>query len=501
MPQYFRPFKHNKPNLMNNTRKNNQSKFIESAGFGLGLRQKHVKQIIKNTPKEINWFEIISENYLNSESEKRLEIEKIRQDYPFVMHGVSMSIGSTDEIDINYLQQLKELANWLSPEIISDHICWTGINNFNSHDLLPVPYTEESLKNMINKIQQVQDFLGRKIALENPSTYLEFDGSTIPEWEYIKYVAEEADCDLLLDINNVYVNCFNHKYNSKQYINHLPEERIVQIHLAGHKNCGTHIIDTHSDHINDDVLDLYQYTINKIGARNSMIEWDADIPEFEILIDELNKVRKISNLATNTNDNQISTPKSTTLSDKGTTNKEDSLNLLYTKFQSSLLKPRENEYPTEEWIKEKQEISEQEQLNIYSFAYRQRLFDLIKDEFKASQIYFGEDNFSMLVRSYIEYNPSQFRNIDDYITAFPNFTQKYIDEIGYELVILECEIFKLQESIIGTSTTQEFNNQVNDLYKACHEGTLDEVKLENIQNHPIKILLEKESDGVYRSII
>jgi len=301
----------------------------KNLGFGLGLRQKHAYEIIKERPKDIEWFEIISENYFNRDTERFKCLEKIRQDYPFNMHGVSLNIGTTDKIDYAYLDKIKDLAKWLQPNIISDHICWTGINHKNSHDLLPIPYTEKSLKHMVERVKLAQDYLGRQIALENPSTYLEFEASQIPEWEFVKELSNQADCLLLFDVNNVYVNCFNHGYDPKSYIDEIPAERIAQIHLAGHKNYGTHIIDTHDNYVNDEVFQLYSYTINKFGQKSTMIEWDANIPELVVMRAELAKVRAASKQTYDLKEVQVNNITNT---------KEiDSFENLYNKFQTDLL--------------------------------------------------------------------------------------------------------------------------------------------------------------------
>src|SRR5271170_3151945 len=216
-------------------------------GFGLGLRSPHYDLIVEQRPKTVDWFEIISENFLESHKGYWDFLADLRRDYPIVMHGVGMSIGSTDPLNRDYLEKLKTLADFLQPPWLSDHLCWTGVHGKNTHDLLPVPYTEESLRHIVGRIRQVQDILERRILLENPSTYVEFADSKMPEWEFLARMAEEADCGLLLDINNVYVSAFNHGYDAKTYIDAIPQERIVQIHLAGHENFGTHIVDTH-DH-------------------------------------------------------------------------------------------------------------------------------------------------------------------------------------------------------------------------------------------------------------
>jgi len=263
-------------------------------GFGLGLRAPHYDEIIKNPPRDVEWFEIISENFIEAHEGYLEFLSDLRKTYPIIMHGVSLSIGSTDEVNTEYLRKLKKLADFLDPPWISDHLCWTGINNKNTHDLLPLPYTEEALKHTTERVKQVQDILGRNILLENPSTYVEFSTSRIPENEFLATLVENANCGLLLDVNNIYVNAFNHGYDTRKYIDSIPANRIVQIHLAGHKNLGTHIIDTHDNHVIDKVWKLYEYTLRSKGIISTMIEWDENIPELSVLIAELKKAKNIA---------------------------------------------------------------------------------------------------------------------------------------------------------------------------------------------------------------
>ncbi|NBX02660.1 MAG: DUF692 domain-containing protein [Alphaproteobacteria bacterium] len=262
-------------------------------GFGLGLRAPHYEHVLEQRPKNVDWFEIISENYFEAHSGYWDFLADLRRDYPIVMHGVSMSLGSTDPLNMDYLTKLKKLADFLDVPWLSDHLCWTGVHSQNTHDLLPLPYTEESLRHIVSRIKQVQDFLGRRIILENPSSYVEFHASSIPEWEFLARLAEDADCSLLLDVNNVYVSAFNHGYDAQAYIDAMPTQRIAQIHLAGHHHFGTHIIDTHDAHVLDEVWKLYEYTMAKKGFKSTMIEWDDQIPEFDVLVAELDKARAI----------------------------------------------------------------------------------------------------------------------------------------------------------------------------------------------------------------
>jgi uncharacterized protein len=267
-------------------------------GFGLGLRADHYDTVLTamhaGQPPLVDWLEIISENFMEAHKGYWEFLSDIRQHYPIVMHGVSMSIGSTDALDMGYLKKLKALADFLQPPWLSDHLCWTGVQGRNTHDLLPVPYTEASLAHIVSRVKQVQDVLQRPLVLENPSSYLEFDESTIPEWEFMVRIAEQADCALLLDVNNVYVSAFNHGYDPKAYIDAIPADRIAQIHLAGHLNLKTHIIDTHDHHVIPEVWELYAYTLRSKGMIPTMVEWDDHIPPFDVLQAEVGKARQLA---------------------------------------------------------------------------------------------------------------------------------------------------------------------------------------------------------------
>ena len=226
-------------------------------GLGVGLRTTHFPYILKNSPP-VDWFEIITENFMDSGGRPRYVLEQIAERYPVVMHGVSMSIGSTDPLNIEYLTKLKKLADAVKPRWVSDHLCWTGVAGLNAHDLLPIPLNEESLAHVTARVRTVQDFLGRPLVLENPSTYVTFADSTMPEWEFLTRLAEDADCGLLLDVNNVFVSSANHDFDPEEYIRNVPHRRVVQFHLAGHTDCGTHRIDTHDGEVIDPVWELYR---------------------------------------------------------------------------------------------------------------------------------------------------------------------------------------------------------------------------------------------------
>ena len=262
-------------------------------GFGLGLRTDHYETIIREKPP-IEWFEIITENYLVPGGKPLYFLDKIREDYPMVMHGVSMSIGSSDDLDWDYLKQVKNLAQRVQPRWISDHLCWTGVLNKNAHDLLPLPYTEEAIDHVSKRIQQVQEFLGRQILIENVSSYISYQDSVMTEWEFINAILQRADCLMLLDVNNIYVSGFNHEFNPLDYITAIPSERIYQIHLAGHSDMGDYIIDTHDHAIIDEVWTLYAKTLQHHGMISTMIERDDNIPPLSELVTELQRAKKIA---------------------------------------------------------------------------------------------------------------------------------------------------------------------------------------------------------------
>lgn len=261
-------------------------------GYGLGLRTDHYEEILNGDPP-IDWFEILSENYMVEGGRQLYHLDQINERYPLVMHGVSMSIGSSDPLNMEYLRDLKKLAERVEPAWISDHLCWTSHGGHNTHDLVPLPYNEETLNHLSARIKQVQDFLGRQILLENVSSYLTYNGSDMQEWEFLKAVVEEADCLLLLDVNNIYVSGYNHEFDPKTFIDHIPAERVYQIHLAGHENNGDYIIDTHDHPVIEEVWELYKYTLSKIGKVTTMIERDDHIPPLGDLIEEVNMARKI----------------------------------------------------------------------------------------------------------------------------------------------------------------------------------------------------------------
>lgn len=264
-------------------------------GFGLGLRPVHYSDILDAGERpRVDWFEAITENYLVPGGRPVANLDRVRHDWPVVLHGVSLSIGGTDPLDASYLQQVRALARRIEPAWISDHLCWTGIDGASLHDLLPLPYREDVVDHVVDRILSVQDLLGRRLVLENVSSYAAFRESDLTEWAFVSLIAQRADCELLLDVNNVHVSACNHGFDARAYIDALPAHRIRQIHLAGHSSDGRRLIDTHDAPVAEPVWQLYRHAIERIGAIPTMIERDDHIPALAELVAELDVARRFA---------------------------------------------------------------------------------------------------------------------------------------------------------------------------------------------------------------
>jgi uncharacterized protein (UPF0276 family) len=266
---------------------------MPSLGFGLGLRTEHYEAVLRDRPR-VDWLEVLSENYLVPGGKPLYYLDRMRERYPLAMHGVSLSIGSMAPLDLRYLTELKRLAARIEPCWISDHLCWTGVDGVNLHDLMPLPYTEEALRHVAARVSQVQDFLGRRIVLENVSSYVSYRTSEMTEWQFLAQLAHEADCELLLDVNNVYVSSVNHDFDPREYLAAIPRERVRQFHLAGHQSHGTYLIDTHDAPVPAPVWELYQDAVARFPEVATMIERDANIPPLAELVAELDEARRLA---------------------------------------------------------------------------------------------------------------------------------------------------------------------------------------------------------------
>jgi hypothetical protein len=260
------------------------------------LRRPHYAEVIAERPA-IDWFELITENFMVAGGPPLEVLEQVRANYPIVLHGVSMSLGSADPLNREHLRGVAELAGRCEPAWISDHLCWTGIGGRNLHDLLPLPYTEETVVHVAGKIRQAQEMLGRHILIENVSSYFSYTHSSMTEWEFVGAVAEAADCGILLDINNIFVSAFNHRFDAQNYIDGIPIDRVGQFHLAGHSDHGSYLLDTHDHPIRPEVWTLYDYAVRRFGAGSTLIERDDNIPPFAELQAEAMEAHRRSSSA------------------------------------------------------------------------------------------------------------------------------------------------------------------------------------------------------------
>ena len=263
-----------------------------SLGHGVGLRREHFERVL-SAPTRIDWFEVISENFMADGGRPVDVLERVRARYPIVLHGVSLSIGSADPLNLPYLDRLAALARRTEPAWVSDHLCWAGFGGHYAHDLLPLPYTEEALAHVVARVSQVQEHLGRPIALENVSSYVTFRQSSMPEWEFLAEIARRSGCGILLDVNNIYVSSRNHGFDPRAYVEGIPKESVWQFHLAGHSDKGKYLLDTHDHPVPDPVWDLYAQAVRRFGAVSALVEWDDLIPDFERLEQESLRAREI----------------------------------------------------------------------------------------------------------------------------------------------------------------------------------------------------------------
>lgn len=423
-----------------------RSDLFPDLGFGLGLRALHYPDIFA-APAPVDWFEIISENFMDTQGRARRHLARIREHYPVVMHGVSLSIGSTDGLDLHYLRQLKQLAQDIEPAWISDHLCWTGVAHQNLHDLLPLPYTEEALAHVVSRVQQVQEFLGRPIALENPSTYLSFASSHIPEAEFLAELTRRSGCHLLLDVNNVYVSAFNHRLDVQAYLAALPMDRVVQIHLSGHSHCGTHLIDTHDSPVVDAVWALYAEVLRRAGrVPNTMIEWDDHIPSWPDLLAELDQARAVAAGQRPTADiRALIEPAPTTLTPAAAA-PPPALAREQARLQEAILHPAPaSDAP---WIRAQPHVAPSVQLGVYVHAYAARLYDVTAEDYPVLGHYLGEARFADLLHAYVRQTPSRHFNIGRYTAGFAAYlaTQGLDDPLALELATLEAALARLQDA-------------------------------------------------------
>jgi len=417
-------------------------------GFGVGLRRPHYSHILETRPR-MDWFEAITENFMVEGGRPLQVLEGVRANYPIVFHGVSMSIGSTDRLNRKYLRELKLLTKRFDPAWVSDHLCWTSVGHHNTHDLLPLPYTEEVVRRVAGRVREVQETLERRILLENVSSYMSFAESTLSEWEFLSAVSDEADCGILLDINNVFVSAFNHGFSAEQYIDSVPTERVVQFHMAGHADHGSYLLDSHDHPVREEVWMLYERAAKRFGPISTLVEWDDNIPEFEVLAGTADTARMRASSALGLSGESEMTPDgegsyhvcgSGTRAEDGIMsgrlaqgvrsslvndgygfkahlflqtlavphNLKNIQGLLYRLMTASqgVASRLRIEFPhsskeIDSIVRGDSRLGAVERLEIYATAYFYRLLDCLKEDFPATLAVLGAENFQRLVADYL----------------------------------------------------------------------------------------------------
>ena len=391
-------------------------------GFGLGLRTTHYPDFQRQR-QPLDWLEAVTDNFLVEGGRPLQMLDFIRRDYPVVMHGVAMSLGSADGLNLAYVQQVKQLAQRIEPLWVSDHLCWSGLGNTVLHDLNPLPYTDEAARRLIDQITQAQDVLQRRLVVENVSSYVSFTHSRATEWEFLSHVAQEADCLLLVDVNNIYVSAFNHGFDPLDYLNALPAHRVQQIHLAGHSRNPTHIIDTHDHPVCPEVWDLYAAACRRFGAVATMIERDDHIPPLPELLAELDQARAIAQANVGTAANVIASDMRRSHGPIVSALGPELLALQQDWVASVLQDTLPEEAPTLLSLAQSGSDTAHARLGIYHRAYRLRLCEVLRDSFAKTSAYMGE-LFDQHASEFAEAQPPALRNLGRYGASLPAFLQQ-----------------------------------------------------------------------------
>lgn len=424
------------------------------AGFGLGLRTTHYADFLSNK-QPLDWLEIITDNYLVEGGKPLVMLDTIRRDYPVAMHGVAMSLGAADGVDMAYLRQVKQLADRVEPLWISDHLCWIGQGSAQLHDLYPLPYTDEAARHVVTQIRRAQDVLQRKLVLENVSSYIDFQASCASEWDFLSYIAQEADCLLLVDVNNIFVSSVNHGFDPLLYLRGLPAHRVQQIHLAGHSDMGDHVIDTHDHPVAPAVWDLYAQACCLFGPVAAMIERDDNIPALSVLLDELSQARQIASAhwaqaphldyASHVS-HAAEAPKSQK-APQIAGHAEPGLQRIQTLVAQAILAPRAaldapastsiaSEPTLENTLKDTPEdavlallrvqpgVQARQRWGIYHHAYRARLAEVLADSFVKTHRFMGSDAFDVHARDYAVAHPPLVRSLNRYGQDFAAYLKQ-----------------------------------------------------------------------------
>jgi uncharacterized protein (UPF0276 family) len=477
-------------------------------GFGLGLRTTHYPDFQRQR-QPLDWLEVVTDNFLVEGGRPLQMLDFIRRDYPVVMHGVAMSLGSADGLNLAYVQQVKQLAKRIEPLWVSDHLCWSGLGNTVLHDLNPLPYTDEAARRLIAHIIQAQDLLQRRLVVENVSSYVSFAHSGATEWEFLSHVAQEADCLLLVDVNNIYVSAFNHGFDPLDYLNALPVHRVQQIHLAGHSRNPTHIIDTHDHPVCSEVWDLYAAACRRFGAVATMIERDDHIPPLPELLAELDQARTIAQANVviaseakqsifshceererRSNQPEDGSPRHFVPRDDNT--EAPALFELQKDWVANVLQDTlPEEAPTLLSLAESGSDTAHERMGIYHRAYRLRLCEVLRDSFAKTSAYMGE-LFDQHASEFAVAQPPALRNLGRYGASLPAFLQQtYPDnpELA-ELAQLDWDLrsrFDGTDVLAATLDALQPNDEGNIPCLTMSSPLHPSVVLRNSQSNAIKL--------------
>ncbi len=403
-----------------------------SPGFGLGLRTQHYPDFLA-TKQVLDWLEIITDNFLVEGGKPLVMLDAIRRDYPMAMHGVAMSIGAAGGVDMDYLRKVKALADRIEPLWVSDHLCWIGPGPEQLHDLYPMPYTDEAARHVVEQIQRAQDVLQRQLVLENVSSYIDFQHNASSEWQFLAHIAQQADCLLLVDVNNIYVSGVNHGFDPLEYLNALPAQRVQQIHLAGHSDCGSYIIDTHDHPVVPAVWDLYAEACKRFGPVATMIERDDHIPPLQTLIEELQLARNIAQAAwTDRVDTEVvltvadAQAEEPAVTPSQPVKNTPALQQVQRVIADYILDtPPANGVapglPVASLVREQAGVDSAQRLGIYHNAYRVRLADVLADSFSKTCLYMGSEAFEQDATTFAVGHPPQTRSLSRYGENFPSY--------------------------------------------------------------------------------
>lgn len=396
--------------------------FVEPQGCGVGLRTRHYEEILRDWPA-MDWFEAISENYMDSGGRPVKTLEAVRNRYPVALHGVSLSIGSIDPLNPIYLERLKKLAQRIDPFVVSDHLCWTGVEGSQLHDLLPLPFTEEALSHIVSRVQQVQETLGRSILLENVSSYVTYKHSVIPEWEFLAEAARRSGCGILLDLNNVYVNANNHGFDPYDFLRGVPASRVGQFHLAGHTDMGGYLFDTHSGEVIDPVWKLYQKALELYGPVSTLIEWDEAIPEFSRLSAEAAKARAYYLTASNPAQKETlrSDSKARSLSGISAPTLGDIQKKMKNYFQ---IAGSGSAHEGSDFLNPQGKTPGAERMSIYAEGYPIRIHEALKEAYEAVRHVLGSQKFREISDVYAARHPSREYNLSMAGRFYPEYLEK-----------------------------------------------------------------------------